>query len=157
MTRIVHAIRVQSSQFRREAPELEEAIAALDRAECVLVFPEGVLRRRADQLLRPFGRGVWHILHERPETPVMAAWIEGGWGSFFSWFGGPPMKNKRIDRLRPIRIALGEPQLLSRETLENHRQTRHDLRQMCLQAREYLGLEVLPEQQPPDDEPAPDE
>src|SRR5262249_25156483 len=46
MVRVVRAIRVERSAFRREAPELQEAIAALDRGECVAIFPEGFLKRR---------------------------------------------------------------------------------------------------------------
>src|SRR5262249_30186000 len=45
MRRIVGAIRVQTATFRREAPELQEAIAELDRGGCVVLFPEGRLRR----------------------------------------------------------------------------------------------------------------
>src|SRR5207253_6927656 len=65
MVHVVHAIRVEASEFRREAPELRQAVAALDRGECVVVFPEGRMRRRDDQLLHRFGPGMWHILSAR--------------------------------------------------------------------------------------------
>src|SRR4029077_5207621 len=58
MVHVAHAIRVQASKFRRDVPELEEAIAALDRGECVVIFPEGAMRRREDRPLRLFGQGV---------------------------------------------------------------------------------------------------
>lgn len=142
MRRIVGAIRVQTSKFRREAPELDEAIAALDRGECMVIFPEGRLRRTQELRVRPFGRGVWHILNQRPQTPVVVCWIEGGWGSFVSYAGGRPTKNKRPDWWRHIDVAIGAPQFLPPELLDDVRATRDHLRSACLSARNYLGLEV---------------
>ena len=52
--------------------------------------------------LSQFGQGVWHILHERPDTPVVVCWIEGGWGCYFSYYNGPPTVNKRFDWWRRI-------------------------------------------------------
>jgi hypothetical protein len=60
MVHLVHAIRVPAVTYRREAPELRDAIALLDRGESVLIFPEGSLRRRESVILRRFGQGVWH-------------------------------------------------------------------------------------------------
>lgn len=143
MTRVAHAIRVESSTFRREAPELRQAIAALDQGECVVIFPEGMLRRREEVVLRPFGQGVWHILRERPTTPVIVCWIEGGWGSWASYYNGPPLKSKPLDWWRPIRIGASPPQVLDADILADHRRTRDYLRRACLNARAYLGLEPL--------------
>jgi 1-acyl-sn-glycerol-3-phosphate acyltransferase len=143
-TRILHAIRVEAAPYRREAPELAEVIAALDRGEGVLIFPEGQVRRRADQPLRPFARGIWHVLKERPATPVLVCWVEGGWGSFASYAGGPPLKNKRLDWRRPIGVAMAAPQVLDAALLDDHRATRSHLLQACLDARRHLGLEPLP-------------
>jgi 1-acyl-sn-glycerol-3-phosphate acyltransferase len=142
MRRVVGAIRVEKSRFRREAPELSDAIAALDRGESVLLFPEGILRRKEEQLLRPFGRGVWHILHERPTTPVVVCWVEGGWGSYASYKGGAPFLNKRLDFNRAIEVAIAEPEVLPAEVLADHRRTRVYLWKACLGCRRYLGLEV---------------
>jgi 1-acyl-sn-glycerol-3-phosphate acyltransferase len=140
MIHVVHAIRVQSSTYRREAPELQEAIAALDQGQCVVIFPEGMLRRRSDWNLRQFGQGVWHILHARPQTPVVVCWIEGGWGSYMSYFNGPPLVNKRPDCWRRIDIAISDLQVLADEVLADDRTTRSQLMQDCLQARRFLGL-----------------
>lgn len=134
------AIRVEAARFRREAPELQEAVAALDRGECVLIFPEGMMRRSDDRPLRNFGQGVWHILSQRPQTPVVACWIEGGWGSYTSYKGGPPRANKRLDRARRIDVAVIEPQILSPEVLAEQRATRSYLMQACFEARRQLGL-----------------
>ncbi len=142
-TKIVPTIRVADSRYRREAPELQDAIAALDRGESVLLFPEGQMRKREDKPLHPFGRGVWHILRERPRTPVVVCWIEGGWGSFASYKDGPPAKNKRFDWWRRIDVAVCEPAVVDPAILEDHRATRNHLREKVLNARQHLGLEPL--------------
>jgi 1-acyl-sn-glycerol-3-phosphate acyltransferase len=142
MVHVAQAIRVQAATFRREVPELKEAVAALDRGEVLIVFPEGAMRKTADKFLRQFGQGIWHILRERPATPVVTCWIEGGWGSYFSYFGGPPTKNKRLDFRRHIDIAVSLPQVLKPEILDDHKTTRSFLMRSCAEARRYLGLEV---------------
>ena len=50
-------IRVPEKAMKKDAPEIGEAIAALDRGECVVIFPEGYLRRIEERLLRRFGQG----------------------------------------------------------------------------------------------------
>jgi 1-acyl-sn-glycerol-3-phosphate acyltransferase len=141
---VVPTIRVADSRFRREAPELKEAVAALDRGEAVLIFPEGQMRKREDRPLFQFGRGIWHILKERPSTPVVVCWIEGAWGSFTSYAGGPPGQNKRFDRRRPINVAMRAPEVLDPAVLADHRDTRTYLMQACLDARRFVGLEPFP-------------
>jgi 1-acyl-sn-glycerol-3-phosphate acyltransferase len=141
---VVHAIRVQASTFRREAPELKKAISELNKGQCVVIFPEGAMRRRENQPLKLFGQGVWHILHERPNTPVVVCWIEGGWGSFTSYCNGKPTVNKRFDFWRRIDVAVSPPIFLNEEILKDHRATRTYLMRRCLETRRYLGLEPLP-------------
>ncbi len=142
MVHIVGAIRVAESRFRREAPELRDAVTVLRQGGCVLLFPEGQLRRREDQLLRMFGQGVWRILQEAPQTPVLACWIEGGWGSFTSYCNGPPLRGKRLDWRRRIDIALETPRILDAVILADQHATRHYLMRTCLECRRYLGLPV---------------
>jgi 1-acyl-sn-glycerol-3-phosphate acyltransferase len=142
MIHIVGAIRVPLTSFRREAPELRDAVAVLQGGGCVLIFPEAQLRRREDQPLRMFGQGVWRILQEVPQTPVLACWIEGGWGSFTSYFNGPPLVGKRLDWRRRIDIALDTPRVLDPALLADQHATRQYLMRMCLECRRYLGLPV---------------
>jgi 1-acyl-sn-glycerol-3-phosphate acyltransferase len=141
--RLVQAIRVQVSAYRRDVPELAEAIAALDRGEGVVIFPEGAMRRREVRPLKLFGQGVWHILHERPNTPVVVCWIEGGWGSYTSYWKGRPTVNKRFDFWRRIDVAVSEPQILDKFLLQDQWATRTCLMHACLEARRLLGLEPL--------------
>jgi 1-acyl-sn-glycerol-3-phosphate acyltransferase len=140
MRRVVRTIRVQESRYRREAPELAEAVARLDAGECLVVFPEGWLRRKEDQLLRQFGQGIWRILRDRPDTPVMPCWIEGGWGSFLSHRGGPPGKGKPFDWFRRITIVFGEPISVPPEVLADGRQTRRYLMDLVLAQRGHLPV-----------------
>lgn len=142
MVHVVGAIRVQSASFRREAPELREAVALLRRGGALLLFPEGQLRRSPEPTLRLFGQGVWHILQELPQTPVVVCWVEGGWGSYSSYCNGPPLKNKRPDWRRRIDVAVAEPQVLDPALLADPLATRTWLMRACLECRRYLGLEV---------------
>jgi 1-acyl-sn-glycerol-3-phosphate acyltransferase len=144
MRKVFHTIRVPDAGFRRETPEIQQAIAALEHGENVLIFPEGWLKRREEQSVRRFGQGVYQILREKPRTPVIACWIEGGWGSYTSFWNGPPTKNKKLDFFRRIRIGISPPQVLSLEVLSDQIHTRRHLMQACLHARTYLGLPELP-------------
>jgi hypothetical protein len=143
MTRVVHAIRVQAGKLTREPPELAETVAALDRGECVVIFPEGYMMRRPGKPLNQFGQGIWRILCQRPGTPVMVCWIEGGWGSYVSYADGPPTVNKRLDWWRPITVGVSAPLILDPALLADQRATRKYLMQACLEARKHIGLEPL--------------
>ncbi len=139
---IFQAIRVQSSRYRREAPEIAEAIAVLDRGGCVSLFPEGWLRRDPAPSVRKFGHGVWLILRERPGTPVVVCWIEGNYGSYTSYYNGKPTQNKKLDWWRPIDVAIRPPEVLPADVLADAKRTRTYLMEACLRARGDLGLEV---------------
>jgi 1-acyl-sn-glycerol-3-phosphate acyltransferase len=144
MRRVFHTIRVDEKAVRREVPEIEEALAALDAGKCLVIFPEGYLRRSEDQVIRRFGRGLWQVLQQRPDVPVISCWIEGSWGSFFSHYNGPPTKNKRLDKFRAIPVAVGDPVTIPKELLEDHLQTRLFFMKQVLAARALLNLPPVP-------------
>jgi 1-acyl-sn-glycerol-3-phosphate acyltransferase len=141
---VVHAIPVPATGFRRETPELTASVAALDRGECVLIFPEGWLRRKDEQPLRRFAQGVCRILKERPGTPVVACWVEGGWGSLTSWRDGPPLHGKPLDWRRDIAVGVNAPEVISPAVLAEDQATRLYLMQACLQSRMHLPQAIAP-------------
>jgi len=138
--RMIHVIRVPEKPLKRDAPEVHEAIAALDAGHCVLIFPEGYLRRKEEQYVRRFGQGAWQILAARPDTPVVPCWIEGSWGSYCSYFGGPPTMNKKPDFRRRIHVAVNPVVKVPREILDNSLIARAHLANLVLAARTVLGL-----------------
>jgi 1-acyl-sn-glycerol-3-phosphate acyltransferase len=141
---IVRVIVVPEAPIRRQAPEVQKVIEALDAGLVVIIFPEGYLRRKEEQLLRRFGQGVWQVLRDRPAIPVLACWIEGAWGSYASYQGGPPTKNKRFDVRRPIAIGVSAPEAVPAEMLADHLPTRIYLMNKVLEARKHLGLPPVP-------------
>lgn len=156
LMRKLNAIRVEDSLFRREAPEIQVAIQALKDGDSVMIFPEGWLRRKEEEPMKRFSRGVWQILKACPDTPVYCFWIEGGWGSYFSFKNGDLMKNKPLDILRKIEIAGIEGRKVDPKILEKHLQTRYLLMEWVLEARALLGLPPIDVKQLPktdDEEP----
>ncbi|HJZ57724.1 MAG TPA: lysophospholipid acyltransferase family protein, partial [Gemmataceae bacterium] len=145
MLRVFHTIRVPEKALKQDVPEeITQAVAALDRGECVVIFPEGYLRRTEDRPLRRFGRGVWQILKARPNTPVFTCWIEGGWGSYTSYRNGKPTKNKKPDFRRRIVVGMSAAVLVPADVLEEHLRTRLFLMNQVAAARTLLGLPELP-------------
>jgi 1-acyl-sn-glycerol-3-phosphate acyltransferase len=137
-------IRVPEKAIKHETPEIYEAVAALDRGECLVIFPEGYLRRNEEMPLRRFGQGLWQILKARPNTPIYACWIEGGWGSYASYRNGKPMQNKKPDFRRPIGVGIASAIRVGPEVLEHHMATRIHLMNHVGAARALLGMPPLP-------------
>ena len=84
----------------------------------------------------------------------MVCWIEGGWGSYTSYYGGRPTVNKHLDWWRPVDIGMAAAQVLDPSLLADQRATRAYLMQVCLEARRHLGLEPLPFTEPTPEEAA---
>jgi 1-acyl-sn-glycerol-3-phosphate acyltransferase len=137
-------IQVSEKAIKKETPEIREAIAALDRGECLVIFPEGYLRRTEEQPLRRFGQGIWQVLQARPSTPIFASWIEGGWGSYTSYRNGLPTKNKKLDFRRPLGVGVSTATTVPAELLKDHMRTRYHLMNLVGSARAHLGLPLLP-------------
>lgn len=151
MQNMVGTIRVPISARKTETPELDEAILRLDRGECLVMFPEGKLRREDDIELQYFSQGIWRILKERPETPVIATWIDGGWGSYLSYKNGPPGKGKSLDWFRPIRMVIHSPLVLDSELLATHQATRKYLTELVHSLKQQLQTESSELNQPSTD------
>ncbi len=139
------AIRVpENPGFRRQAPELDEAIAALKNGEHVMIFPEAWLRRKEDQPIRRFAQGVYRILSAVPDAVVIPCWIETSWGSYLSFKNGPPTRNKKFDVWFKVQYAIGDPVILPREMLADQIATRRHLMELVVITRTYLGLPPHP-------------
>ena len=142
---IFRAIVVPETPIRRETPELEQAVAALQRGELVVIYPEGYLRRKEDQPLKRFGQGVWRILQACPDVPVVPCWIEGAWGSKFSHAGGPPgAKGKKMDFFRRITIRMMPPLVVPPEVLAEGMATRLYLMNRVIDAHNSGAATPLP-------------
>ena len=115
------------------------------------MFPEGKLRREDDIELQYFSQGIWRILKERPETPVIATWIDGGWGSYLSYKNGPPGKGKSLDWFRPIRMVIHSPLVLDSELLATHQATRKYLTELVHSLKQQLQTESSELNQPSTD------
>ncbi len=142
MKDVVGAIRVPAALARKTAPELDEASAVLEKGGVVLIFPEGTLRRVEEPATKLFGRGVAMLVQKHPDATVIPVWIEGGWGAYFSYAGGPPGKNKKRDFNRQIRLAFGQPLTFTAEELADQRILRRRLRSEVHACRGLLGLEI---------------
>lgn len=81
--------------------------AALERGECVGLFPEGQISRTG--LLNPFFRGIEVILRGKGDVPVVPVALDNLWGSVFSRSGGKFFARRPEGRRRTVRIAFGPP------------------------------------------------
>jgi 1-acyl-sn-glycerol-3-phosphate acyltransferase len=152
---VFRTIRVPEIPIKRDAPEISEAIKALDVGRVVVIFPEGYLRRTEDRPIRRFGQGVWQILKARPDTPVVPCWVEGTWGSYFSHMHGPPTTNKKLRPRRPVWVGVLEPRRIPPEVLEDPIRGRAYLARLVVAARRPLGLPEVVVPDDPDANPAP--
>jgi 1-acyl-sn-glycerol-3-phosphate acyltransferase len=142
---IFRVIVVPEKPIRRETPELEQAVAALNRGELVVIYPEGYLRRTEAQPLKRFGQGVWRILQACPDVPVVPCWIEGAWGSKFSYAGGPPgSKGKKMDFFRRIVVRMMPPIVVPLEILAEGMATRLYLMNRVIDAHNSETTTPLP-------------
>jgi 1-acyl-sn-glycerol-3-phosphate acyltransferase len=81
--------------------------AALDRGECVGLFPEGQISRTG--LLGPFYRGIEVILHGRDDVPVVPVAIDNLWGSVFTRSGGRFFLKRPQGLRRTVNVVFGPP------------------------------------------------
>jgi acyl-[acyl-carrier-protein]-phospholipid O-acyltransferase/long-chain-fatty-acid--[acyl-carrier-protein] ligase len=79
---------------------LRRASDALNRGDVVAVFAEGSIARTG--IMLPFQRGLEVIAKKAPGVPIIPAYIDGMWGSIFSFSGGkffwgwPKLKRRRV-------------------------------------------------------------
>jgi hypothetical protein len=109
----------------RLAQAYDEVARALDDGELVCIFPEG--RLTTDGEIGPFRQGVERIVARTP-VPVVPMALRGLWGSFFSRFGGAPMR-------RPFRRVWSRIEVACGTAIAPERATADVLRQRVLALR----------------------
>lgn len=119
----------------REA--MRTAAAALDKGDLVCLFPEGQLTRTGtlQELKRGFG-----IIARQANAPIVPAWLDGAWGSIFSYEGN------RYFRKRPHRIPYGMA-LSFGEVIEPKAASVHTIRHGILKASANAVEARIPTQQ----------
>lgn len=86
LARIYKVIPIRSEDGPKEVMRsLKTARDAVEHGELVCIFPEGQLTRTGQ--LQPFNRGFMRIV-ERSDVPVVPVYLDGLWGSIFSYRGG---------------------------------------------------------------------
>ncbi|HEY4760729.1 MAG TPA: MFS transporter, partial [Thermoguttaceae bacterium] len=85
---------------------LHMAREALLKGELVCMFPEGGITR--DGKMRPFQPGLMAIIKDT-DIPVIPAYIEGMWGSIFSYEGGRFFWKLPKKWRYPVTICFGKP------------------------------------------------
>jgi len=85
---------------------INAARAALKNGEVVCIFAEGGLTRTGQ--IQPFQRGVMKILRGM-DVPVIPTYLDGLWGSIFSWRGGKVFWKWPRRWPLPVDIHFGKP------------------------------------------------
>ncbi len=87
---------------------LRDASEALDHGETLVIFPEGAISRTGVPL--PFKRGFEQIVKRaNVDVQIVPAYIDGVWGSIFSFQGGKFFGRwPRLGRT-PVRVMFGKP------------------------------------------------
>jgi acyl-[acyl-carrier-protein]-phospholipid O-acyltransferase / long-chain-fatty-acid--[acyl-carrier-protein] ligase len=120
---------------RRAKTGIRAAVRALQNGEVVCLFPEGTLTRtgRLIRLQRGFG-----VIAERAGVPCVPVWVDGAWGSVFSFSEGRYFFKRPLAFPYPVQVAFGEP--VSPESVSHGglRERLLDLGERCYQERPFL-------------------
>ena len=108
--KILGVIPIASNQGPRELiHSLRAATDALKNGELLCIFPEGQMTRIGQML--PFRRGLERIM-KGVEAPIIPVYIDGVWGSIFSFAGGKFLWKFPRKIPYPVQVTFG-PQLSS--------------------------------------------
>ena len=106
LLRRMHAIPISAGHRKGVVEALDRARAELVAGHVVCIFAEGAISRTGN--MQPFKRGFERIV-EGLDVPVIPVYLDGVWGSIFSFKHGRFIW-KWPERLRmPITVAFGKP------------------------------------------------
>jgi 1-acyl-sn-glycerol-3-phosphate acyltransferase len=75
--RVFGGVLVERSWSDRAANPIAPIIEALDRGDCLILFPEGT--RGTGAKLLPFRSGIFHIARERPAIGLVPVWMDNSY------------------------------------------------------------------------------
>ena len=105
--KILGVIPIASNQGPRELiHSLRAATDALKNGELLCIFPEGQMTRIGQML--PFRRGLERIM-KGVEAPIIPVYIDGVWGSIFSFAGGRFLWKFPRKIPYPVQVTFGTP------------------------------------------------
>jgi len=85
---------------------LQAAREAIQQGDLVCIFAEGNITRTGQ--LQPFSRGLLHIV-KGTGAPVVPVYLDGLWGSIFSYRGGKVLWKRPRQWPYPVAISFGKP------------------------------------------------
>ncbi len=100
-------IPVASSGPKSQRQAIEEARKSLDQGRAVAIFPEAQLTRNGR--VGAFHRGLELILKGRPGVAVAPVYLDGLWGSVFSFSNGRFLGRFSEVKRRRVTIVFGKP------------------------------------------------
>jgi acyl-[acyl-carrier-protein]-phospholipid O-acyltransferase/long-chain-fatty-acid--[acyl-carrier-protein] ligase len=103
---LINAIPISSDSTREAIKGIRDARKVLKNGEAVCIFPEGGLTRSGAML--PFKSGFERIV-KGTDAPIVPIFIDGLWGTIFSYGDGSNWKRLLHTFRRKITITIGEP------------------------------------------------
>lgn len=143
MGRVTSAIPIDATGPPRQIIHaLQKAADALKQGELVFVFAEGGISRLG--FLQPFHRGFELIMKRAPGVPIIPLYIDGMWGSIFSYQGGKFFWKWPKHLFDRVTIKFGRPMPSNSTTLQVREQIQI-LSAECLDLRkdQYDPLPVM--------------
>ncbi len=114
---------------------IRSAVSALRNGEVVCLFPEGTLTRTG-ALIR-LQRG-FALIAQEAGVPCVPVWMDGTWGSVFSFSERRYFFKRPRAFPYPVRVAFGEPLSPESASPERLRECLWDLSARCYQERPFL-------------------